>query len=208
MTRDRVKGIDKKQQEKQDKQDKAKKEAPKRVERVAKTLVRVANTDLDGDKNLFRALIGIKGIGVAMSKAICNVSGFDPKIKLSSLGEQDILKLEEIIKDPIKFGVPVFMANRRFDLETGKDLHLTGQDFDTAMRFDVQREIDTKSYRGWRQMLGQPSRGQKTRSHFRQKGRVVGVMRKAIKLQMQKPAGEEAKQEKPAAAEAKKEVKK
>ena len=193
MSRDRVKDIDKKGK---DKQEKPKKEIPKRVEKVAKTLVRVANTDLDGDKSLTRALTGIKGVGFAMSKAICNVSGFDPKIKLGSMSEQDIVKLEEVLHDPIKFGVPVFMINRKFDLETGKDLHLIGQDFDTAMRFDVQREIDTKSYRGWRQMLGQPSRGQKTRSHFRQKGRVVGVMRKAIKLQMQKPAEEAKKEEK------------
>lgn len=193
MSRDRVKNIDKKGK---DKQEKPKKEIPKRVEKVAKTLVRVANTDLDGDKSLMRTLTGIKGVGFAMSKAICNVSGFDPKIKLGSMSELDIGKLEEVLHDPVKFGVPVFMINRKFDLETGKDLHLIGQDFDTAMRFDVQREIDTKSYRGWRQMLGQPSRGQKTRSHFRQKGRVVGVMRKAIKLQMQKPAEEAKKEEK------------
>ncbi|MBI4009804.1 MAG: 30S ribosomal protein S13 [Candidatus Aenigmarchaeota archaeon] len=193
MARDKVRGIDKNKGKEQEK-DKPKKEPPKRVEKVARQLVRVLNTDLDGDKSLLRALRGIKGIGFAMGKAICNVSGLDPKLKLSSFGEGDIQKLEQIIRDPIKSGVPVFVVNRRFDLETGKDVHLTGQDFDVAMKFDVQREIDAKSYRGWRHMLGQPVRGQETRSHFRQKGRVVGVMRKAIKLQMQKP-GEEKKEE-------------
>jgi len=183
MARDRVSDVGKrKEQEKE----KPKKEPPKKVEKVARQLVRVMNTDLDGDESLISVLRGIKGIGFAMSKAICNVSGFDPNVKLGSLGESDIQKLEQVIQDPIKFGVPVFMVNRRFDLETGKDLHLTGQDFDVAMKFDVQREVDNKSYRGWRHMLGQPVRGQETRSHFRQKGRVVGVMRKAIKLQMQK----------------------
>ncbi|MEK6812847.1 MAG: 30S ribosomal protein S13, partial [Nanoarchaeota archaeon] len=175
----------------------------KKVERVAKQLVRVANTDLDGDKSLIRALRDIKGVGFAMSKAICHVSGFDPKLKLGSLGESDIQKLEQVISDPLKFGIPIFMVNRRRDLETGKDLHLTGQDFDVAMKFDVQREVDSKSYRGWRHMMGQPVRGQETRSHFRQKGRVVGVMRKAIKLQMQKPEEAKKDEKKPAAPEKK-----
>jgi len=194
MARDRVKDTDKKKEQQKEKE-KPKKEPPKKVETVAKVLVRVANTDLDGDKSLIRTLTGIKGIGTAMSKAICNVSGLNPKSKLSSFSEGDIGKLEQVINDPVKFGIPVFMVNRRFDLETGKDLHLTGQDFDSTMRFDVKREIDTKSYRGWRHMSGQPVRGQETRSHFRQKGRVVGVMRKAIKLQMQKT--DEVKKEEP-----------
>ncbi len=198
MARDRVKDVDKGKKKDQQEKEKQKKEPPKKVERVVRQLVRIMNTDLDGDKSLLRALRGIKGIGFAMSKAVCNVSGFDPNLKLSSLTESDIQKLEQVIREPLKFGIPAFMVNRRFDLETGKDLHLTGQDFDVAMKFDVQREIDSKSYKGWRHMLGQPVRGQETRSHFRQKGRVVGVMRKAIKLQMQKTE-EGGKGEKPEA---------
>ena len=192
MARDRVKDADKGKKKELEKPKEKPKEQPKKVERV-RQLVRVMNTDLDGDKSLIWALRGIKGVGFVMSKAICNASRFDPNVKSGSLSESDIQKLEQVIHEPMKFGVPAFMVNRRFDLETGKDLHLTGQDFDVAMKFDIRREVDSKSYRGWRHMLGQPVRGQKTRSHFRQKGRVVGVMRKAIKLQMQKP--EEVKKE-------------
>ncbi len=184
MTRDRVKDIDKKRDKEQKKEEKPK-EKPKQEEKRA--IVMVANTDLDGDKPLSRALMGITGVGFAMSKAVCNVSGLDTKAKLSALSGSDIEKIEQIIADPVKFGIPAFLVNRRYDPETGKVLHLSGQDVNVAMKFDVKREIDTKSYRGWRHMLGQPVRGQETRSHFRQKGRAVGVMRKEIKLQMQKP---------------------
>ena len=189
MARDRVKDVDKikgpDKAKEEIKEEKSKKETKKEETRA---LVRVANTDLDGDKSLFRALMGITGISFAMSKAICNVSGLDSKAKLSSLGGDEIDKIEQIISDPVKFGIPTFLVNRRRDLETGNAVHLSGQDFNVAMKFDVKREIDSKSYRGWRHMLGQPVRGQETRSHFRQKGRVVGVMRKEIKLQMQKSA--------------------
>jgi len=165
-----------------------------KVKEEARAIVRVAATDLDGEKPVMNALKGIKGISQTMSNAICIVSGLDPSTKLGSLSEADIQKLEEIIKDPIKFGIPVWVVNRRKDLVTGADVHLTGPDLDVATRFDVQRMVDMKSYKGVRHMLGLPVRGQRTRSSFR-KGRVVGVIRKTVRMQMEKE-GKEKKEEK------------
>jgi small subunit ribosomal protein S13 len=172
-------------------------EKPKKIEKPkveAKAIVRVAGTDLDGEKPLIHALRGIKGISYAMSKAVCKVSGFEPNVKLGALTETDIEKLEKIIKSPVEFGIPAYLVNRRKDIETGQNIHLTGSDLDVARKFDIQRYIDIKSYRGWRHMLGQPVRGQRTRSSFRERGRVVGVMRKEIRLQMAKK--EESKEKK------------
>lgn len=162
---------------------------PVRKEEV-KTIVRVAGTDLDGEKPTIRAIRKIKGISYATSKAICRLAGIDPQTKLGQLGEKDIERLEKIIKDPIKFNIPSFLVNRRKDRETGEDLHLTGADLDIAKRFDIQRYIDLRTYRGWRHMLGQPVRGQRTRSSFRERGKVVGVIRKK---QVTKPAKKEEK---------------
>ncbi len=150
-----------------------------------KTIVRVAGTDLDGEKPLVRALKKIKGISFTMSKAICAASGFDPQRKLSTLSEEEIKKIEEVIKDPIKFGVPAYLVNRRKDRTTGKNMHLTGPDLDIATKLDIERMINIKSYKGVRHMLGLPVRGQRTRSSFR-KGRAVGVVRKAVKIATKK----------------------
>lgn len=177
-----------KAEEKEEKPKEKKVVKPVKVERPkeeARAIVRVAATDLDGEKSVINALKGIKGISQTMSNAICFVSGLDPSTKLGSLSEADIQKLEEIIKDPIKFGIPVWAVNRRKDIATGTDMHLTGPDLDVATRFDVQRMVDMKSYKGIRHMLGLPVRGQRTRSSFR-KGRVVGVIRKTIRMQMEK----------------------
>ncbi len=170
-----------------------KKEKPKRIEKEAEqySLVRVSGTDLNGDKPISKAVLGIKGISWTMSNAICAAGGFDPDEKLKDFDEAKIARIEEIIKNPVKFGIPAFLVNRKRDLETGNDVHLTGSDLDVATRFDVQRHINLKTYRGWRHMLGQPVRGQRTRSKFREKGRVVGVLRKAVRLQL--GAGAEAK---------------
>jgi small subunit ribosomal protein S13 len=169
---------------------------PVKIERTKeiRTIVRIANTDLDGEKPVFQALRNIKGVSYAMSKAICKVVNLNPNQKLGTLDAETIEKLEEVIKEPINFGVPSFLVNRRRDIETGKDMHLIGPDLDMVKKFDIQRYVDLRTYRGWRHMFGQPVRGQETRSSFRQKGKAVGVMKKEIKLQMKK--AEEGKEEK------------
>lgn len=181
-----------------DKVEKAEEKKPSAKPKVEKskeirTIVRVINTDLDGEKPILLALQKIKGISSSMSKAICKVANLKPYQKLGSLDTGGIEKIEATIRDPIKSGVPTFLVNRKKDIETGKDLHLTGADLDIARKFDIQRYINLKTYRGWRHMMGQPVRGQSTRSSFREKGRVVGVMRKEIKLQLKKATEEEKK---------------
>lgn len=80
-------------------------------------------------------------------------------------------------------------------METGQDLHLTGADLDVARKFDIQKMVDLKTWKGFRHMLGQPVRGQRTRSSFRG-GRIVGVVRKAVRMQLEKDKKEEKEKKK------------
>lgn len=180
-------GVTKIKAEEEKKEEKVKEKQKEEVkkQKEVRGIVRVLNTDLDGEKPLINALRSIKGISFSLSKAVCEVSGFDPKVKLGSLTESDVQKIEKIIKDPSSYGIPFYFLNRRKDRETGKDIHISGADVDVYRKFDIQRMIDLKTYKGVRHMLGLPVRGQKTRSSFR-KGRVVGVVRKAIKITAEK----------------------
>jgi small subunit ribosomal protein S13 len=170
-----------------------KEEKKKRFQEETKrlSLVRMSGTDLDGDKPVLVAILGIKGISWSMANAVCIAGGIDPKMKLKDVEEAGMVpKMEEIIKNPAKFGIPPYILNRRCDVETGEIMHVSGSDLDVATRFDIQRMIDLKTYRGWRHILGQPVRGQRTKSKFRQKGKVVGVLKKSVKIQMgEKAAG-------------------
>jgi len=97
------------------------------------------------------------------------------------------------LKNPQKYGIPSFVYNRRRDPESGVDRHLVGPDVKIMESFDIKREIELKTYKGFRHMQGLPVRGQKTRSHFR-KGRTVGVLRGKMKqLAQQQQKTEEAK---------------
>lgn len=195
MVKDKAKDLEKPKEEAPKEE---KKEKPKRMDKPVevRNLIRIANTDLNADKSLISGIRGIKGVSYSMAKAVCNVSGFDPATKISALKDVDLAKLEDILRDPLKYGIPIYFINRRKELETGANTHLIGSDLDVAHRFDVQRYVDLRVYRGVRHMLGQPVRGQRTRSSFRQKGRVVGVMKKSIKLEAKPAAGAAAPEKK------------
>ena len=76
--------------------------------------------------------------------------------------------------------LPAFLINRRKDFETGEDEHLIGSNLEMKKEFDIRRLKKIRSYRGLRHAFGHPTRGQRTRSHFRSKGKkkAVGVKSK------------------------------
>ncbi len=140
-------------------------------------IVRVMNTDLDGDKNIVYALTNIKGISYNLSKAIIYSSKVDQEKKLKDLDEKETKELEKIIQNPEASNIPTWLLNRNRDNATGKDMHITGTDITMTTREDINRLRKIRSYRGIRHELGLPTRGQRTRSSFR-KGKKVGVVKK------------------------------
>jgi small subunit ribosomal protein S13 len=165
----------------------------------AVSIIRLAGKDVDGELSLVRALDEVKGIGSSMANALS--FAIENKLKIprstsvGSLTEEQITQVEEVIKDPQKEGIPVYMLNRRKDFETGKDVHNAGNDLVFSTRQDVAREVTLRTWRGFRHQYGQKVRGQHTRSTGRT-GVTVGVMKKSAKEQQ--AAQEQAK--KPAAA--------
>jgi small subunit ribosomal protein S13 len=153
-----------------------KKEKEKSKEDKIANRVRVAGVILDGNLDAARALTGIKGIGIRMSKNLARVLGIKKGVKLSSLGEKEIEQIEKSITELDK-NMPNWMLNRRKDHTSGKDIHLTGPELDITNRSDIDRHKKIRSYRGIRHTLNLPVRGQRTRSSFRTGG-TVGVVRK------------------------------
>jgi small subunit ribosomal protein S13 len=97
-------------------------------------------------------------------------------VKLGSLNEKEIEKIEDAIKNIDKY-VPGWMVNHQKEPNSGKNVHFTGPDLDMANREDITEQQKTKSYRGIRHSLGLPVRGQRTRTSFRH-GPAIGVSRK------------------------------
>lgn len=140
-------------------------------------IVRIINVDIPGQKQLALALAKVKGIGPRFANGICNIAKLEKTRKLGSLNQQEVEQIEDIIKNPMKYSMPTFLFNRRKDFESGSDVHITTSDLKLTTDFDVKRLRRIKCYRGIRHALGLPVRGQRTKSHFRKKGKAVGVKR-------------------------------
>ncbi len=157
----------------------------KKDKQELKHIIRVANTDLDGSKQTSAALTKIKGISFVFANAICNISNIEKNKKAGLLSEGDVAKLNDVIKNPLKFNIPKWMLNRRKDYETNEDKHLIGPDLKFIQENDIKRMKKIRSYKGSRHSAGLPVRGQKTKANFRKKkgkGKgSLGVKRKRIK---------------------------
>jgi small subunit ribosomal protein S13 len=140
-------------------------------------IVRITGTDVDGNKKLTYGLLKIKGINIRLADAIVKVAGFNPDMRVGNLTDTDVRKIESVIREPLKHGIPAWLLNQRKDLETGKDIHLIGPDLTLRNRENITRMIEARSWKGVRHSLGLTVTGQKTRTTGR-KGRQVGVRRK------------------------------
>lgn len=130
-------------------------------------IVRVANTDLAGEKKAADALRKIKGVSHSMANAICHLAGTDRNAQIGMLPDAEVKKIAAVVQDPVGAGVPVWMLNRRKDYETGADMHLIVNDLTFTKDNDIKRLKKVRAYRGIRHSSGLPTRGQRTRSNFR-----------------------------------------
>ena len=144
-----------------------------------RSMVRVLNTDIDGNKKIYMALKKIRGISFIFSNAICNNLNIDGNKKIGTLTIEDVKKIEDLVENPSS--LPEWLLNRRKDYETGKNIHVTTAKLRLSYEFDLKKLKKVKSYRGLRHAWGLPVRGQRTRSNFRH-GKSVGVMKKAAKV--------------------------
>ncbi|MGQ4911389.1 MAG: 30S ribosomal protein S13 [Candidatus Thorarchaeota archaeon] len=144
-----------------------------------KHIVRIGGSDIDGQESLIQGLTRIRGVGLRISKAIVRQLELNPSNRLGFLTDDDIKKIEAVIKDPVGSGFPDWYVNRPRDRMSGRMLHLIGSDLDFAQRNDVDRLRRIKSWRGHRHSLGLKVRGQHTRTTGRG-GMAVGVSRKKL----------------------------
>ena len=139
-------------------------------------IVRLVNTDVDGNKNIVIALSQVKGVGIRTAEIIARMAGIPRSIKIGDLPEAKTDELEKMITDYSE-NVPHWMVNRQSDWSSGADMHLVGVDIELTKRDDVNLMKMIRCYKGIRHEQGQKVRGQRTRSNGRT-GMTMGVIRK------------------------------
>ena len=146
-------------------------------------ILRIMGTDVPGTLKTSYAVAQIKGISLSLSNAILKRAEVNPDLRVGLLGESDISKIEDVIKDPAKYNLPVWLFNRRKDSATGKDMHLISADLALKTKTDVDEAKEIRSWRGYRHAYGLKVRGQRTKTTGRA-GKALGVKKKTL---LQKP---------------------
>jgi len=142
-------------------------------------ILRIIDANVDGTLKAPYALKKIKGISLSLANAILKKAGINPDTRVGFLTETDIERIEEIIKEPTKYGIPNWLLNRRKDLETGKDRHLISADLVLRTKMGIDQMKGIKSWRGYRHAYGLKVRGQRTKTTGRS-GKALGVKKKAF----------------------------
>jgi len=124
-------------------------------------MARIAGIEIENEKKLWVALLGIYGIGETSAKEMCKKTKIDENTKIKDLTEVQLDVIRKYIEG--NFVVEGELRQNIFR--------------------DVKRLKDIRCYRGIRHKLGLPVRGQRTRHNARTRkgrGRAVGGLKRVL----------------------------
>ena len=136
-------------------------------------------SDVQGTLKTIYALTAVKGVSMSLANAVLKKAGVNPDLRVGFLTESEISKIEEIISDPTKHGLPTWLFNRRKNAETGKDTHMISADLVLRTKTDIDEQKEIRSWRGYRHAYGLKVRGQRTKTTGRA-GKALGVKKKTL----------------------------
>ncbi|MEM0016969.1 MAG: 30S ribosomal protein S13 [Candidatus Korarchaeum sp.] len=142
-----------------------------------KRVVRLLNTTLDGTKPVLISLTNVKGISYTLATAILRKAGVNPTKRLGELTEEEYSRIEDVVNDPEKYGIPWWIMNRQKDYRSNESTILIGDDVNWYVTQDINLMKKMGSWKGIRHELGLKVRGQRTKTTGRA-GRTVGYQRK------------------------------
>ena len=148
-------------------------------------ILRIMGADVQGTLKTSYAVAQVKGVSSALSNAILKKAGVNPDLRVGFITESDVSKIEDVIREPAKYGIPSWMFNRRKDTESGKDSHVLSADLALKIKTDIDQAKEIRSWRGYRHAYSLKVRGQRTKTTGRA-GKALGVKKKGL---MQKTGG-------------------
>ncbi len=124
-------------------------------------IVRIVDSDVPGDMPVLYALSRILGVGISLANAVLKKLGINPRTLLGLLDEEEIRKIDEVLRDPTKYGIPWWLVNRPNDRATGEHRHLIGSNLTLQLKKDIEHLINLGCWRGIRHSKGLKVRGQR-----------------------------------------------
>ena len=96
-------------------------------------IVRIVNSDIDGQKRTVVGLQSIKGVGKRVAQIVAKRANVDPTVRMGSLPDEKVKEIETLVKSYVEYA-PNWAINRQMDYESGADMHLFGNDLDIIQK--------------------------------------------------------------------------
>ncbi|XP_067940689.1 small ribosomal subunit protein uS13 isoform X2 [Watersipora subatra] len=140
-------------------------------------ILRLFNTNIDGNICILYAMTSIKGIGRRYAHAVLRKADIDIRKRAGELSEEEVQQVVTIMSNPRQYKIPDWFLNRQRDIKDGKTSQVIANGLDNKMREDMERMKKIRLHRGLRHYWGLRTRGQHTKTTGR-RGRTVGVSKK------------------------------
>ena len=82
---------------------KAKKESQQMEDENFNFIVRIVNSDIDGQKRTVIGLQSIKGVGKRVAQIVAKKADVDPTVKMGSLPDEKVKEIEALVKSYVEY---------------------------------------------------------------------------------------------------------
>ena len=127
-------------------------------------ILRVLNTNIDGNTKILYAITKIPGVGRRFSHVVLKKAEIDSHKRAGELTKEEVERMVAVIANPTQFKVPNWMLNNQKDFVSGKDEHLVSTGMHTKLRNNLERLKKARVHRGLRHYWGIRVRGQHTKT--------------------------------------------
>merc|ERR1711971_470482 len=105
-------------------------------------ILRVQNTNIDGNIKVTHALTAIRGMGQRFTDLVLKKAEIDRSKRAGQLSEAEMEQIQTVMANPKNFKIPVWFLNRQRDWKDGKDGQMTSNNLDNKLR-DYIEVFDT-----------------------------------------------------------------
>merc|ERR1712071_201180 len=113
-------------------------------------ILRVQNTNIDGNIKVTHALTAIRGMGRRFTDVVLKKAEIDRCKRAGQLSEAEMEQIQTVMANPKNFKIPVWFLNRQRDWKDGKDGQMTSNNLDNKLREDIDRMKKIRLHRGIR----------------------------------------------------------
>merc|ERR1711920_601703 len=102
-------------------------------------ILRVQNTNIDGNIKVTPALTSIRGMGRRFPDLVLKKAEIDRSKRAGQLTEAEMEQIQTVMANPKNFKIPTWFLNRQRDWKDGKDGQMTSNNLDNKLREDIER---------------------------------------------------------------------